>query len=82
MLSRRFIERLKLSATPAYRIAIAAGVSPTQLSKWVIGAQPVRVRDPRLIRIGELLGLKPNEIFVEEDDRKLIRNRQEAAEVR
>jgi hypothetical protein len=40
MLSRKFIEKLKLSETPQYRIALRAGVSPTQLSKWAIGAQP------------------------------------------
>ncbi len=63
MLSRQFIERLKLSKTPQYRIALRAGVHPALLSKWVIGAQKSRQGDPRIVRIGKLLGLQPEEIF-------------------
>ena len=66
MLSRKFIEHLKLSETPQYKLAIRAGINPCVLSKIVIGAQPVRVGDERLIRIGKLLGLKPSEIFENE----------------
>ena len=65
MLSRRFKERLKLSPIPQYQIANRANVNPALLSKWVIGAQSVKVGDERLIRVGELLGLKPEEIFEE-----------------
>lgn len=67
MLSRRFIEAVKLSTTPAYRLALNAGIHPTLLSKWVIGAQPARKGDERLIRIGRLLGLEPHEVFQENE---------------
>jgi hypothetical protein len=68
MLSRQFRERLKLSETPQYKIAIAAGVHPGLLSKWVIGAQPVRRGDPRIVKIGAILGLKPQHVFTDCDE--------------
>ena len=69
MLSRQFIERLKLSETPQYKIAIKAGVHPGLLSKWVIGAQAVKLGDPRLVEIGKLLGLEAREVFADEKGR-------------
>jgi len=65
MLSRQFKERLKLSTIPQYQIANRANVNPALLSKWVIGAQSVKIGDERLVRVGALLGLKPEEIFEE-----------------
>ncbi len=67
MLSRLFKQTLKLWPEPQYKIAIKAGIHPGMLSKWVIGAQPVRKNDPRLIKIGKILGLKPKEIFLEKE---------------
>lgn len=67
MLSRRFIEAIKLSTTPAYRLAVKAGIHPTLLSKWIIGAQSVKDGDERLIHIGRLLGLQPDEIFEDKE---------------
>lgn len=63
MLSQQFIEKLKLWHEPQYKVAIQAGVHPALLSKWVIGAQPIRAGDPRIIKIGKILGLKPQEVF-------------------
>lgn len=63
MLTRVFIERLKLWHEPQYKVAIQAEVHPGLLSKWVIGAQQAKNGDPRLIRIGQILGLKPEEVF-------------------
>lgn len=63
MLSRRFIERLKLSDIPQYKIAIQAGINPCVLSKYVIGAQNPRLGDERLLRVGHILGLRPEEVF-------------------
>lgn len=63
MLSRQFIEKLKLWPAPQYKVAIQAGVHPGLLSKWIIGAQPVKYGDERLIRIGQILGLRPDQIF-------------------
>lgn len=63
ILSKQFIERLKLWPEPQYKVAIQAQVHPSLLSKWVIGAQPVKVGDNRIIRVGKILGLKSDEIF-------------------
>ncbi len=68
MLSKKFIERLKLWPEPQYRVAIQAKIHPSLLSKWVIGAQPIAAGDDRAIRVGKILGLKLNEIFVEGTD--------------
>lgn len=68
MLSQQFKDRLKLWHEPQYRVALKADVNPSLLSKWVIGAQRVRNGDARLVRVGQILGLKPDEIF-EKDSR-------------
>jgi len=66
VLSKKFKETLKLADTPQYKIAIQAGVNPTLLSKWVIGAEKSRIGDKRIIKIGKILGLKESEIFEKE----------------
>ena len=63
MLSKQFIQKLKLSEIPQYKLAIQANVHPTLLSKWIIGAQSVKNGDERVIRIAKLVGLKPDEVF-------------------
>lgn len=63
-LSRRFLAELKLHPEPAYRIAQKAGVNPTTLSKLINGAEPLRPSDDRIVRVGRILGLEPDEVFV------------------
>ena len=62
-ISQTFIIRLKLHSDPAYRIAQMAGVDPTTLSKLINGAEPVRPDDDRILRVGLILGLEPDEVF-------------------
>ena len=64
-LSREFIVRLKLNDRPAYRIAQEARVDPRWLSKAITRAIKVFDGDERVILIGKILGLKPDEIFEE-----------------
>ena len=64
-LSVRFIEKLKLSNEPAYRLAWRAGIHPNTLSKLVTGYLRPKQNDERLLHIGKLLGLKPTEVFQE-----------------
>ncbi len=64
-LSKKFIASVKLNSCPAYKIAQKAGVHSTWLSKIMIGAQSITPNDERIIRLGEVLGLKPEEIFEE-----------------
>lgn len=63
MLSRRFIERVKLAPRPAYRIALDAGIHPATLSKLISGAERVKANDPRVISVARQLGLTPEECF-------------------
>lgn len=65
-ISKKFIQSLKLSTTPAYQLAWRAGIHPNTLSKLVTGYLRVKKNDPRLLKIGELLGLKPEDIFKRE----------------
>lgn len=61
--SETFIIRLKLHKEPAYRIAQMAGVNPTTLSKLINGAEPIRPSDDRILRVGRILGLEPDQVF-------------------
>ena len=61
--SQTFIIRLKLHSDPAYRIAQQADVNPTTLSKLINGAEPIRPDDDRILRVGRILGLEPEEVF-------------------
>ena len=65
MLSKEFRTRLALSDEPHYLIATRAHVHPSTLSKLLHGAEPVRPDDPRVIRVGEQIGLSPTECFSE-----------------
>ncbi len=62
-ISETFIIRLKLHSEPAYRIAQMGGVNPTTLSKLITGAEPIRPNDDRILRVGRILGLEPDEVF-------------------
>ena len=68
-ISETFIIRLKLHKEPAYRIAQMAGVNPTTLSKLIHGAEPIRPDDDRILRVGRILGLAPDEVF---DSREVV----------
>lgn len=66
MLSKKFVHSLKLSDRRAYQIANDAGIPPTTLSKLLNGAEPVRPKDARIIAVGKVLGLSPEECFEED----------------
>ena len=40
-----------------------ASVNPSTLSKLIHGAEPIRPSDERLLRVGEILGLRHDEVF-------------------
>jgi len=62
-ISRTFIVELKLHSEPAYRLAQKAGVNPATLSKLIHGIERVRENDDRILRVGRILGLDPDEVF-------------------
>jgi hypothetical protein len=67
MISRQFKIALKLNARPQYRIAHEAGVNPVILSQLITGYATVKKGDERIVRIGKILGLKPDECFQQEE---------------
>ena len=62
-LSQQVLIRLKLNDLPAYKIAQRAGVNPTTLSRLINGIDRVRLEDPRIIAVGEIMGLSESECF-------------------
>lgn len=62
-ISRKLLIEIKLNDQPQYRIAQAAGIHPNLLSKLIHNAIPIRPGDERVIRVGEVLGLSPEEVF-------------------
>ena len=72
MLSHKFISTIKLHELPAYKIAHKAGLNPSTLSKLMCGIERVHSNDPRVVRVGEVIGLKAEECF-EDGERYLIR---------
>ena len=64
MISKKFKETLKLDKRPQYKIAWQAGINPTTLTQIVTGYIRPKNGDPRVIRVGELIGLRPEECFV------------------
>jgi hypothetical protein len=65
-ISRAFKIAVKLSEIPAWKIAQRAGVNPAILSKIVSGAIGVRRGDTRVLKIAEVLDLRPEECFTDE----------------
>lgn len=63
MISHKLKAALKLGDEPAYMIAHKAGINPSTLSKLVCGITKVQTGDSRVLKIGKVLGLKPEECF-------------------
>jgi transcriptional regulator with XRE-family HTH domain len=58
--------RLKLNNIPAYRIAQFAGMDPSTLSKLICGISRIKPNDPRVIKVGKVLGIPAEDCFQEE----------------
>ena len=66
MISRKLKIALKLSPIPEYRIAQKAGLNPSVLSKLTCGIIHVKNGDPRVIKVGKILGIPADECFAED----------------
>ena len=66
MVSRGFVEAVKLDSRRAYKIAHAADVPPTVLSKIINGIEKVKPNDPRVLAVARVLGLSPDACFAKE----------------
>jgi hypothetical protein len=63
MISHKLRAAIKLNPIPAYKIAHAAGLDPSTLSKLVCGISKVKPGDPRVLKVGKILGLSPEQCF-------------------
>lgn len=66
MVSRKFKIAVKLSDIPAWKIARQANINPNVLSKIMSGAIRVKPGDCRVIAVGKVLGIPPEECFQKE----------------
>ena len=62
-LSRQLIDAIKLDSRNNYEIAQEAGINSGLLSKWMCHISNVSPNDPRILKIGELLGIEPKHCF-------------------
>ena len=62
-LSKRFKIEIKLNEKPAYRLAQMAGINPNYLYKLMAGICRPKPNDKRIVKVGKILGLRPNECF-------------------
>ena len=65
-ISRKFLTTVKLHPKAQYKLAWEAGVHPVVLSQIINGYIHPKVGDKRVIKIGELIGLTPDECFEED----------------
>ena len=63
MVSRFFVEAVKLAPKRMYVIAHEARLHPSTLSKIVNGIDIVRPNDPRVVRVALVLGLDVRSCF-------------------
>lgn len=68
VVSKKLKAAIKLGDQPAYQIAHKANLDPSTLSKLLCGISKIRENDARLIAVGHVLGLPPEECFQEEAD--------------
>ena len=63
MISQKFKTRVKMHPMRDYKIALAAGLCPTTLSKIINDAMPVEPGDKRVLAIAKVLGIRESECF-------------------
>ena len=63
MVSEKLIVAIKLSDVPAYKIAQQAELDSSTLSKLICGIDKVKRGDPRVIKVGKILGLSAEDCF-------------------
>ncbi|MEA1947002.1 MAG: helix-turn-helix transcriptional regulator [Thermodesulfobacteriota bacterium] len=64
--SKKLRAKIKLNNIPAYRIAQLAGMDPSTLSKLICGISTIKPNDPRVIKVGEVLGISAEGCFQED----------------
>jgi hypothetical protein len=63
MISKELIRMVKLSNLKSYQIAHKAGRHPSTLSRILCGIERVKDNDERVLKVGRVLGLPPENCF-------------------
>lgn len=63
--SKKLKAAVKLSDVPSYEIAHQANLDPSTLSKLICGIAKIKPLDHRVIAVGQVLGIPPEECFQE-----------------
>ena len=66
-LNLRFIAAIKFHSAPLNRLADIAGVNPARLAELIEFGKKVKQDDPCIAKVGELLGFRSQDCFVEDD---------------
>jgi hypothetical protein len=64
MVSKKFRDVVRLHPKKQYELAWKAGINPSTLSQIMTGYIRPRHGDERVISVGKLVGLNPDECFV------------------
>jgi len=62
-ISRQFRLAVLLSDLKAYQIAQRAGLHPSTLSRLINGIDRLRPNDQRVVAVGRVLGIQPEDCF-------------------
>ena len=68
MISKKFRDTVKLDSRRQYKLAWEAGINPTILSQFITGYVRPKDGDLRVLRVGKLLGLRPEECFEKKNE--------------
>jgi len=74
MISKKFRDAVKLDHRKQYMLAWEADVNPTTLSQILTGYIRPKYGDNRVLRVGELLGLRPEQCFKNVPPGNMARN--------
>jgi hypothetical protein len=67
-ISQKWRTAVKLSPMRNYRLAFKAGLHPSTLSKLLNGIEKIKPNDPRVLRIGRMLGVPDDECFSDQKE--------------
>ncbi len=65
--SKLLCDMIRLNKRRAYKTAYLAGLHPVTLSKLINFIEPIKRDDPRILAVGRVLGLPPEECFEEDE---------------
>ena len=63
MVSQKLINAVKLHDGPAYEIAKKVGIHQSKISQFLNNIIPVEKGDSRVIAIGKIVGVSPDDCF-------------------